>query len=54
MPSRIDIPNEGIVTFDDIRDELQNVYDRAEQYINDQAGTVAVDDLDLKDCMGVL
>lgn len=52
MPSRIDIPNEGIVTFDDIRDELQNVYDRAEQYINDQAGTVAVDDPDLKDCMG--
>lgn len=50
-PSRIDVPDEGVLTFEDIEDELQNVYDRAQDFITDRAGTVAVDDPELEDCM---
>ncbi|WP_080510510.1 helicase C-terminal domain-containing protein [Halorubrum coriense] len=50
-PSRVDIPDDGVLTFEDVEDELQNVYDRAQDFIEDQAGAVAVDNPDLQDCM---
>jgi len=50
-PAKIGIPEENVITFADIEDKLQNVYDRAENYIQQSAGVSPADDPDLQDCI---
>lgn len=50
-PTEIELPEEKVATFADVEDELQNVYDRAQNYIQEVAVSVPADDPDLQDCI---